>query len=43
MQDGVTALYRASRKNQQKVVQALLEAKADVNMKTNVSDVLERV
>ena len=42
VQYGTTALYMASQNGQCEVVGTLLEAKADVNMKTNVSESCSR-
>ena len=42
VQDGATALYMASQNGHCEVVETLLEAKADVNMKANVSESCSR-
>ena len=38
VQDGATGLHAASQKSHCEVVRMLLEAKADINMKDNVSE-----
>ena len=38
VQDGGTALHKASEKGYCEIVKMLVEAKADVNLKTNVSE-----
>ena len=42
VQEGATALYMASQAGHCEVVETLLEAKADVNMKDNVSESCSR-